>query len=97
MDLPEIEVVGLQASQRFFQHAHGDLFVAAVGADLGHDEGLIALALERLADALFAEAIVVLPCVVEKSHTVIERLGDNLRRSLISFGRAEMIAAESHS
>ena len=45
VDLPEIEMIGLQPAQRFFQLLHGDVFAAAVGADLGHEERLVALAL----------------------------------------------------
>ncbi len=66
VNLPEIEMIGLQAAKRFFQHAHGDFLIASVGADLGHHESLIPLSFQRFAEALFAEAVVIFPGVVEK-------------------------------
>jgi hypothetical protein len=67
-----------------------------VSADFCHDECLIALAAQGLAQALFAEAVVIFPGVVEKPHAMVESFGDNFHRGLIGFGGAEMIAAESH-
>ena len=36
--LPNVEVIGLQAGERVLEHAHGNVFFAAVGADAGHQE-----------------------------------------------------------
>jgi hypothetical protein len=47
VDLPHIQVIGLQTGQRFFEHAHGDVFLPSVGADLGHHDRFVAFALER--------------------------------------------------
>ena len=46
VNLPYIEVIGLQASQRLLQHLHGDIFLTAMGTDLGHHDRFVALALE---------------------------------------------------
>ena len=40
--------------------------LAAVGADLGHHESAVALALQRVAEPLFAHAVVIFPGVVEE-------------------------------
>jgi hypothetical protein len=89
-------MIGLQAAERFFEHPHGNFFVATMGADFGHHERLIPLASQRFAEALFAESVVILPCIVEKPDAVVESFGDDFHSSLIGFGGAEMIAAESH-
>jgi len=49
VNLPEIEVVGLKTTQRLLQHLYRERTVAAVSADLGHDEGFVALAFETQA------------------------------------------------
>jgi len=64
-------MIGLQAAERFFEHPHGNLFVATMGADFGHHERLIPLASQRFAEALFAESVVILPCIVEKPDAVV--------------------------
>jgi len=46
----------LQAAEGFFEHAHGKLFVAAVGADFRHDKSLLALPFQRAAETFFAQA-----------------------------------------
>jgi hypothetical protein len=47
MYLPNVDVVSLQARKRVFEHAYGDVFLAAVSADAGHKNGLVAFALKR--------------------------------------------------
>jgi hypothetical protein len=89
-------MIGLQAAQGFLQHAQGNFFIAAVGADFGHDERLIAFPFQCLADAVFTEAVVIFPGVVEKCDAVVEGFGDDFHRRLLGFGGAEMVAAESH-
>ena len=78
MDLPHVEVVGLEALEGFFELLHGDVFFAAVGADLGHDDGLVAFAFEGVPTTFFALAFVVLPGVIEEVDAVVEGLGDHV-------------------
>jgi len=47
MNLPEIEMVGLKPAQRLLKHSHSEVLIAAVRADLSHQEDAAALALER--------------------------------------------------
>ena len=49
VDLPEIEVIGLKAAEGLLEHLGGEGGVAAVGADLGHKEDLVAAAFETFA------------------------------------------------
>ena len=49
VNLPEVEVVSLKTTQRLFEHLHSERTVAAVSADLGHDEGFVALAFDAQA------------------------------------------------
>ena len=42
VDLPQVEVVGLEPAQRLVEHLHGQVRAAAVRADLGHEEDLVA-------------------------------------------------------
>src|SRR3954465_2310648 len=43
VNLPDVEVVRLQAAERFLKHSHTHSLVAAVSADLGHNDRLIRL------------------------------------------------------
>ena len=78
VDLPHVEMIGLQAAQRLLQLLHGHIFAAAVRADLGHQDGAVALALQRLAQPLLALAVVVIPGVVEEVDAGVDGL---VRRS----------------
>ena len=78
-------MVGLQAAQRLFKHLHGDIFAAAVGADFSHDESPIAFAAQGGAQAFFAEAVVIIPGVVEEIDAGVERAGDEFVRFLLVF------------
>jgi|HubBroStandDraft_6_1064221.scaffolds.fasta_scaffold309830_2 hypothetical protein len=42
MDLPQIEMIGLQSPQRLLQHLHSQRCVPAVSAYLGHQKCVIA-------------------------------------------------------
>ena len=57
--------------------------------------GLVALALEGDAEALFAQRLVILPGVIEEVDAVIERLGDHVIDDVLAGGGAEMIAAHA--
>ena len=94
VDLPQVEVVGLQSLQRLVELPQGDLLVAAVGADLGHQEDLVAPTLEGLAHPLLALAVVVLPGVVEEVDAGIDRLVDDGDGFLEGRGVAQAVAAQ---
>jgi len=71
--LDEIDTVDLQPAQAVFQLARGLGVGAAV--DLGHDEGLVPVAIaKRQPHPLFAEAFVVIPAVVQERHAPVDRL-----------------------
>jgi hypothetical protein len=53
MNLPQIEVVGLQAPQGFFQHLGGQGSVPAMRAHFRHQKHTIAAALQTLAHPVF--------------------------------------------
>jgi len=74
VNLPQVEVVGLESPQRLLELPHRDRGVAAVGADLGHEEHAVAAVRNRPAHALFADAVVVLPGVVHERHAGVDRL-----------------------
>jgi hypothetical protein len=96
VNLPDIKMIGFQAAQGVFQLTHGDILAATVGADLGHDDHLIALAFERLADADLAVAVVIFPGVVEKIHAGIDGERNDLIHFLLVFGAAQVEAAQTH-
>ena len=87
-------MVGLQALQRLVELPQADLLVAAVRADLGHQEDLVAPALEGLAHPLFALAVVVLPGVVEEVDAGIDRLVNDGDGFLEGRGIAQAVAAQ---
>ncbi len=61
VNLPNIQMIGPQAPQRFFEHSHRKLFISLVRADLRHQENLVALPFQALAHPLFALAEVIIP------------------------------------
>ena len=97
MHLPYIQMIRLQAGQRFLQHPHGDILLAAVGADLGHHDCLIPLALERRAQALFAGALVVLPRVVEEVDSMVQGLRNHTVDFRLSSYSAEVVTTHAEN
>jgi hypothetical protein len=53
MDLPEIEVIGLEAAKRLLELAHRLPLVTAVRADLRHQEDAVAPIRDRLSHDRF--------------------------------------------
>ncbi len=76
VDLPKVEVVGLEPPQGLFEHSHGEVLIAPVRANLGHKKDMIAEALERFAHPLFGFATMVLPAVVEEGDAAIDGVAD---------------------
>lgn len=71
VELPKIEVVGLQTRQRFVETAHGS-FVVAI-AVLRHEEDFVALAIhcKRPSHDVFRHAVEIIPGIVEERETFI--------------------------
>ncbi len=77
MVLDEVEVVGAEALEGGVDLLGGAFGIA--GVDLGHEEGLVAVAVaEGHAHALFADAVVVVPGVVEEVDAGVEGGADDL-------------------
>ena len=95
VNLPEIEMVGPQAPQRFVELAHRDLGVASVRADLGHQEHRVPAILDRASHSPLALAVVILPGVVEEVDAGVDRFVNDPNRLGDGPGFAEVIAAES--
>jgi hypothetical protein len=83
-----------QPCQRLLELTHRNLPVAAVRANLGHQEDLVAPALQGVPQPLLAPAVVILPGVVEESQARVDRLVDESDRGLQRGHGAEVIAAE---
>lgn len=97
VDLPDIEVIGLQTAEGILEHAHGHGLAPAVGADLGHEHGLVAPAFQRGAEARLAFAVVIFPGVVEEIDAGLEGLMDDLFRDFRVGRGAEMKSAQAES
>ena len=72
--LPEVQVIGLQPPQGILQHGQGLLLgflPLVVGADLGHQEHLVALALHGDAHPFLGAPFGVLPGIVEEGDAHI--------------------------
>ena len=95
VDLPEVEMVGLQAPQRLLQHLHGQFLAAAVRANLGHQEDFVAPALEAAAHPVFRLAVVVFPAVVEERDARVDGLVDQLDGVVHGLQIAEMMSADA--
>ena len=95
MDLPEIEVVGSQPFQRLVQLPHRHARVAAVRADLGHEEDALAPVGDRPAHANFTLALVVLPGVVHEGDARVDGRVNDLHGLTGRRDEPEVIAAQS--
>ena len=94
VNLPEVEVVGLQSPQRLFELAQRRPSVAPVRADLRHQENFFAPPTERLAHQLLAVAFVVLPRVVHEGEARVNRLVRDADGLALRLRHAEVVAAE---
>ncbi len=97
MNLPEIEVVGLQAAEGLLQHLHGEGSVAAVSADFGHEEDFVAIAFEGVAHPDFGFAAVIFPAVIEEGYAAVDGFVNDLGGHLSIFSVAEMVSTETQS
>ena len=66
-----------------------------MGANFGHQEGLIAAALQSLAHPVFTFAAMIFPAVIEESDAAIEGFVDQGDGGRFIFGGAEMVAAHA--
>ena len=96
MDLPEIEVVGLQPAQALLQLDHRVGCRAVVRAVLGHQEDLVAVAIlgQRIPHAPLRLVVGVLPGVVHEGDAVIDGGVDDAG-GLVFRRHAEMKAAQT--
>ncbi len=76
VDLPEVQVICLEPPERLFEHLQGELPAPPVGADLGHQEDLVAPVPECPPEPVLGLAVVVLPAVVEERDTGVHCLVD---------------------
>ena len=97
VNLPEIEVVGLQAPERFVELLQGNSFVASVRADLGHEEGLLPAALQPLAHEFFRSSAIVFPRVVQESDPRLKGLMQHPDGFGLAVHTAPMGATEAES
>src|ERR1019366_1467417 len=65
-----------------------------MGADFGHDDGLLAFALQRGPHDLFAVSVVVFPSVVEEVDACVHGAGDNVVHFLQVLRRAQMVTTQ---
>ena len=94
VNLPEIEMIGLQPAQRLLEHFRGKCGIAAVCTDLRHQENLIAQAFEPLAHPVLGFAAVILPAVVEESDSAVDCLIANLDGGGLILCIAKMMPAQ---
>src|ERR1700682_6076878 len=96
VELEKIDLVGLEAAQRFIELRGGEL--PGLTVDLGHEEGLLAVAVaQRLAHADFAVAAIVVPAVVEEVDTAVECGADDADAFLFVGLNTEMPAAQANN
>src|SRR6267143_1444772 len=94
--LQEVDAIGLKPAERFFNLPRRRFFVAPV--DFGHQErSLTKAVLERFADAYFTLPLVVVPAVIEKIDSVVDRGADDANTLwLLEFRLAKVISADAY-
>src|SRR5258706_7557576 len=94
VELEKIDVIGLEAAERFIDLRGRGLPGLAV--DLGHEEGFQAVAVaERLTHADLAVTAIVVPAVVEEIDATVEGRADDFDALLFVGLHADVIAAET--
>jgi hypothetical protein len=95
VELPEVQIVGLQPPQAVFQMLLGAPVVAV--AALGHEKHLLPAAAvgQCLAHHLFAAPVVIIPSVIKEGHPFVDGFVHDPDR-LGFLGQADMVAADSH-
>src|ERR1700722_12048103 len=97
VDLPQIQMIGLESAQRFFEHPHRQRLIAPVRANLRHQENLVALSFEARAHPDFAFPAMIFPAIVEEIDPAVDRLRNQADGRLLVFGIAQMVPSESQS
>ena len=93
--LPEIEMIGAEATEGFAQHLEAEPGFAPVRADLGHEEDAVAEAGETLAHQRLGLAATVFPAVIEESDARVNGLMHKADGGLLVGRVAEVVAAEA--
>jgi hypothetical protein len=92
VDLPDVQMIGLQTGKRRIQHAHGNILIGTMRTGGTHHDDFFSSAFESDTKLLFAEASVKLPGIVENVDAVVDGFGNHIvHLSLVSNG-AEMEA-----
>jgi PAS domain S-box-containing protein len=97
VNLPDIEMIGLQPVERCLQHAHRSFWTRVRGEGAHHDD-IVSFAFEGDAELLFAEAFVKLPGTVQDLQTTNEALlaeGRERKQTEEALRRSEAYLAES--
>jgi hypothetical protein len=97
MDLPKIEMIGLQTTQGFFKHEQGEAAVAPVGAGFGHEKNFVAAAFQACSHPDFGFAAAIFPTVVEKSDSAVDGLVNDLNGSFRVGSFSEVMTAEAEN
>ena len=77
MNLPKVEVIGLQTAEGVLELLQGDLLVTPVRTDFGHEDNLLATTLNRLAHEFLGSSAVVFPGVVEEGDPCFDGFVQN--------------------
>ena len=95
VDLPHVQVIGLQPPQRLLEHRKGEPPAPAVRADLGHEDDLVPPTPECPPEQVFRLAVVIFPGVVEEGDAGIHRLVDEADRLVRGGEIAEVVTAHT--
>ena len=91
VELPEVEVVHLEAAEAVIELGAGGFGVAST--DLGHKEDVVAATLDGAAVALLADAVAVVPGGVEEGNAGVDGGGDDAGGFIVGDRRTGEVAA----
>ena len=95
VNLPNIEVVGLEAYKRLLEHSHGNILFAAMRADAAYKDDTVSLSFESYPKPFLAEPIEIFPGIVEDVDAMVHGFGDHIIDFRLVPGRGEMEAAHA--
>jgi hypothetical protein len=95
MHLPQVQVIGLQAAKRFFEHAQAERGITAMRAHFGHQEDLFANTLQPLAHPDFGLAQAIFPAVIKEGDSSVDRFVHQVNGRFLVGRIAKVMASES--
>jgi len=72
VNLPEVDVIGLESAQTLFEHLSSERAISAMRADLCHEEDFVTPSFEAFAEPVFGLTAAILPATVIEGDAAVQ-------------------------